>query len=779
MKRYVGPALIAAILGALLLLGSPTLAMAIVDVGGWKVTFASNAEDYEQPSVDAGRFVWSDYQTGQGGVIKQYDVASGQVETLLQTDLQPAFPVISGDYVVFEGYDNKGGQSDSGIYLLSLASKQLRKLSAEGWQGRGPLVSGDVIAWTEWQVSDQGLSHTRIVLHRLSTDQTTTITQAGPGTDQVTLSLVSDRWVLWRQYNSQAGKNTVGYSIASGEGRTWEVLKNATLQTIVGDTLYYTLQEGSQWTLHTRNLASGVDVSVVSNDQPIQSVCVDGGRIAWASTSSQGSFVAISDPLRGTSTVIRCPADEVGGLSFKGDLLLWRAGRLFNSPTTPGTHVFVYDASDGTATRVSTIQSYPHGFSTNGNTIAVSESSYRPGYFATSLMFATRSALDKTKLFSDVPGTDPYWTAIEGLREKGAIGGYPGSSGQAEFRPAGALTRSQFAKMLCLALGETESSDYLTTLVKLGVLQGTASGNLNPYGQLTRAQMITMVVRAADRLRPAVLAGPIPSGPSSTLGLFDKTHGLTLRRAEWGGLLDGLVGFDKTWDPWRPASRAETAEVLWNLASVSFSNATDSSPTDPYVPAWTQDAIPSPIVDGAVEGWLRYLGNGQFQVESGHEFFWHDGHFENADGSLMQIPPSAKAHLHDLGIDKQPSADVTYYSAPRLQTTPRAGVTLTVTISQWTEGRLTATVAIRNNSGLPFSFANKDLALYMSGTSVQQTNLQLRPFEVAAGASAEFRTDVYFIVSQFDSAASGILYASSDPESLGFIASAGPTQSGD
>ena len=602
MKRLMGTVLMAVVLGAFLLLASPALAMALVNVGGWNVTLTPQAEDYIQPSADAGRFVWSDYRTGQGGVITEYDIASGQVVTLLETDLQPVFPILDGDYVVFQGYANNDSQADSGVYLFSLTSKQVRKLSAEGWQGRGPQVSGDVVAWTESQVDDQGLSHTRIVLHRLSTDQTTTLVQTEPGTDQVTLSLVSDQWVLWRN-TSQAKKSLDGYSIASGVTNTWEG-GGVTPQAMVGDTFYYTVQEGSHWTLRARNLASGADTSLFSNDQQIQSVCVDGGRIAWASTNAQGAFVAISDPLHGGTTVIPSPAYEVGGLSLKGDLLMWRADRLFNSPTIPGTYVFVYDASDKTATRVSAIQSYPHGFASEGKTIAVSESTYRPGFFATDLTIATKGVLDQTKLFSDVPGTDPYWTAIEGLREKGAVSGYPGTGGQAEFRPGGTLTRSQFAKMLVEALGVPLSGDYMTTLVRLGILQGTASGSLDPYGELTRAQMVTLVVRAADQLRPWLL-GPISGASTGTLGLFDKTHGPTLAQAEWGGLLDGLVGFAKTWDPWRAASRAETAEVLWNLASASSAHTATPSPTDDLdVPTYVRDDIPGPIVDSAVEGWF-------------------------------------------------------------------------------------------------------------------------------------------------------------------------------
>ena len=67
------------------------------------------------------------------------------------------------------------------------------------------------------------------------------------------------------------------------------------------------------------------------------------------------------------------------------------------------------------------------------------------------------------------------------------------------------------------------------------------------------------------------------------------------------------------------------------------------------------DGIPRPIVDGSVEGWWRYLGEGRFITETGREFFWRDGRFVNADGTLMEVPESVKEHLHSLGIDRQPT----------------------------------------------------------------------------------------------------------------------------
>jgi len=70
---------------------------------------------------------------------------------------------------------------------------------------------------------------------------------------------------------------------------------------------------------------------------------------------------------------------------------------------------------------------------------------------------------------------------------------------------------------------------------------------------------------------------------------------------------------------------------------------------------WVYEGIPQPIVDSAVEGWFRYEGDGRFVTEYGREFFWRDGRFVNADGTMMELPASAKEHLNSLGVYAQPT----------------------------------------------------------------------------------------------------------------------------
>jgi len=189
--------------------------------------------------------------------------------------------------------------------------------------------------------------------------------------------------------------------------------------------------------------------------------------------------------------------------------------------------------------------------------------------------------------FADVPMGSPYQPAIDTLRGAGVIGGYF-ENGQWLFKPASPVQREQFAKMICgaLAIPVTEGStspftdlgpndptnlypnDYVAAVAALGITTGTSPGIFSPWNHVTRAQLVTMIVRAANALAPGALV-PAPAGFSSVLRDFDPDHGPAMRTAEHNGLLASLVGFGPGWDPWADASRGEAAEMLAKLMALA------------------------------------------------------------------------------------------------------------------------------------------------------------------------------------------------------------------
>jgi hypothetical protein len=178
--------------------------------------------------------------------------------------------------------------------------------------------------------------------------------------------------------------------------------------------------------------------------------------------------------------------------------------------------------------------------------------------------------------FADVGSGTLYADEIEAAAQKGIVCGY--SNG--DFGPYDSVTRQQFAKMIMLALGSavpkatgceftdvpsSGSADdplyptsYVAACAALGITVGKTANTFDPYGEITRAQLITMVARAENLPDPpASYEPPFPD--------FSATHFPWARRAAYAGLLDGLVGMGPNYDFSVPATRGEVCLLLAGL----------------------------------------------------------------------------------------------------------------------------------------------------------------------------------------------------------------------
>ena len=189
--------------------------------------------------------------------------------------------------------------------------------------------------------------------------------------------------------------------------------------------------------------------------------------------------------------------------------------------------------------------------------------------------------------FSDVPSGHPYAEAIQGLFAKEIVSGYDATT----FGLNDPVIRQQFAKMITLTLelpveeadfpdaavpftdlGADDPSrlyphEYVAVCALAGITQGKTATTFAPYANITRAQVISMVVRAAESQAEGSLSSP-PSGWSGELSYSDPTHGVNIKKAEYHGLLDGIrssAGTLAGWDIYGNATRGEVAQVLWNL----------------------------------------------------------------------------------------------------------------------------------------------------------------------------------------------------------------------
>ncbi len=183
--------------------------------------------------------------------------------------------------------------------------------------------------------------------------------------------------------------------------------------------------------------------------------------------------------------------------------------------------------------------------------------------------------------FTDVPATHPYAPAVAQLAERNVVDGYTDGS----FGLNDPLLRQQFTKLAVNALGYTPSEadrcvfpdvdssgpaslypdNYIGFAWSRGIVEGNPNGLFAPLEPVSRAQAISMVVRAVSWVEPGRLAPPSVAfnGP---WGEFSPIHSGNVRIAAYNGLLQGLPLAQL--DPWGRMPRGEIAQILFNLSQL-------------------------------------------------------------------------------------------------------------------------------------------------------------------------------------------------------------------
>ncbi|MCL5734753.1 MAG: S-layer homology domain-containing protein [Actinobacteria bacterium] len=178
--------------------------------------------------------------------------------------------------------------------------------------------------------------------------------------------------------------------------------------------------------------------------------------------------------------------------------------------------------------------------------------------------------------FVDVAASHPYAKQIAELVKRKIAEGFSDGT----FRPENAVTRQQFAKMIVKAMGYPVSEEdvcpftdvpkgsdlldplypdnYIAVAAARGITEGVTPTEFAPNDSISRAQLITMIVRAANLPEP-------PEDYTPPFPKFDDVHYPFARKAAHAGLLTGLQGMGPDYEFFKPATRGEVAVLLYNL----------------------------------------------------------------------------------------------------------------------------------------------------------------------------------------------------------------------
>ena len=224
-------------------------------------------------------------------------------------------------------------------------------------------------------------------------------------------------------------------------------------------------------------------------------------------------------------------------------------------------------------------------------------------------------AANFSDVYSDTYDNPDYPAAVSALSGLGVIGGFDDGT----FKPHDPVTRQQFAKMIVKLLGYpvtgaevcpfvdvlvgTSATDpfypdkYVAVCAANGVTQGIDGTHFAPYNNITRAQVVSMVIRAAQHSGIA-LENPSAAYYAGTMqgsnfrNLSDPKHGVNVQIAEFNGLFWGIwpdQGSD--WNIYGKAARGEVAQILWRLKQKMGGSQTTSTTR----PVTTTTRIRSPL----------------------------------------------------------------------------------------------------------------------------------------------------------------------------------------
>jgi len=188
------------------------------------------------------------------------------------------------------------------------------------------------------------------------------------------------------------------------------------------------------------------------------------------------------------------------------------------------------------------------------------------------------SATPGASYFLDVSADHPYYQAIQSLADAGIVNG----RSDGKFYPSELVIRQQFAKIIVLgcdfAVSESDvctfkdviksgatslyPDNYVAVCAARKITLGKTATTFDPYTNITRAQVATMVVRVVQDCKPSAISEP-PAGWKGVLPASDKTHGANIARAEYNGLFSGIEL--STFSVTGKATRGEIAQIIWSL----------------------------------------------------------------------------------------------------------------------------------------------------------------------------------------------------------------------
>ena len=604
MKRRMRTLALAGAVAALTTLGFATTAQAESNVAGWEFKDLST-QGISVPmtfdlAFDEGRVAWVKTLDGRPDVYFT-DLESGVETQLSDTTAWEHTVALEGKQVAWVEQTGADWLGDSTIWLKDLAGEEPARalVTAKVALDSRLMLASDYLAWVQYDPYPGGAGvRPALYLQHLSTGAVVRISDAvitGVSTNEgdKAFDLTTTHLAYVESVPGEDARVTL-YDLATGErqelGRTPRATEHVDLE---GDLLTWSqadetaAYEHAHIRIFIHRLSTGETTLVTSAPIFRTYPKTDGRFVVWEQ-EQRPAVSPLPFPLReiwaydaDTERLSDVSRNEFLNFTpeISAGLVVWERGGELES------EIMARDLLTGQTTQLSSNRVWMDQLAlVNDRTVVWWKhwSSMETGVPepADRFMMAT-APVAFVDPFADVPGQYRFRTAILGMNEQGIATGYPAGEGRA-FRPEEPLLRAQFAKMICetfdIPVSETMTSaftdlgandpanlyphEYVAALTTSGVIKGKTATRFDPYAPVTRAQAVTLLVRALDVFEPGLLKDI--SGQAPGAYYWEPPHLENLRMAYANDLLSSTIDWLQPWDARAACSRGEAAQMLWN-----------------------------------------------------------------------------------------------------------------------------------------------------------------------------------------------------------------------
>lgn len=565
---------------------SPGAVVAAQDFVTTEVT--RNNVDDEIPFVAGDHMVWRAWD-GHDHEIMFYDFATGEIRQLTDDLGQDDYPEAAGNHVVWLHQADPASREyypAMDLWALDLETGEASRLGGPSGIGCYDL-EGDLVVWMTYAADDSGASVATLLGKNLASGEVRALSSAPE-----VRAWTDGRYVLAQE--TAAGDSAVLrlYDWTTGSWTTLAQLAapfaeyyNHTVRPSAGK-IVWSAFDGHDLEIYLYDIAAGATRQLTDNDLADYEPEVGGNTVLWHVSPLPSDPAWLFPPVRdvmlcdlATGHVTTLASGfAFGRLQRDGRLAVWTdSPQLFNE-------LHLHDVETGITSVQATAGlqgSWPQldqgrvvwyreieGALTDSREIVVTTAGTPP--------LTPSGPTPPFVTFCDVDQST-YPTEVADAGRWGLMRGYRLADG-IEFRPTEHLLRSQAAVALMYTAGLdpaaaspamfTDLDDAVTGLTRQAInasvqaelVRGLDSRTFAPWAELSRAQLVTLAVRAAAVMPMGELTAP--GDFVGVLGNFDPDHADAMRVAEYHGLLRGIAGFGPGWDPWQAATREEAAVVL-------------------------------------------------------------------------------------------------------------------------------------------------------------------------------------------------------------------------